>query len=66
MKHAKPEVVKSYDKIVDAYHSGPPKCCHTCLHYANDGICLAFFMTPPEDFAASVDQCPDWEVDVPF
>jgi len=66
LRHAKPEVVKAYDIIVEAYHQGPPKCCHTCLHYANDGICVAFFMTPPQDFAASVNQCADWEMDVPF
>lgn len=66
MRHAKPEVVKAYDKIVDAYHSGPPKCCHTCEHYCVDGLCVEFFMTPPEEFAATVDGCEKWEAECPF
>ena len=51
---------------VTLYKAGPPKCCHTCEHYGNDGLCVAFFMEPPEDFAATVNLCPEWEVECPF
>jgi hypothetical protein len=46
--------------------AGPPKCCHTCEHYGVDGLCVEFFMTPPEDFAATVDGCDKWELELPF
>jgi hypothetical protein len=46
--------------------AGPPKCCHTCEMYGNDGLCTEFFMTPPAEFAAEVDACPKWECEVPF
>jgi len=46
--------------------AGPPKCCHTCEHYGVDGLCVEFFMKPPEDFAATVDECADWEMEIPF
>jgi len=43
-----------------------PKCCHTCEHYGVDGLCVTFFMTPPVEFAATVDSCPDWQEECPF
>jgi hypothetical protein len=46
--------------------AGPPKCCFTCEHYGNDGLCVEFFMTPPEDFAASINACDKWEREMPF
>jgi hypothetical protein len=46
--------------------AGPPKCCHTCEHYGVDGLCVEFFMTPPEEFAATVDGCDKWELELPF
>ena len=46
--------------------AGPPKCCHTCDHFNQSGHCLAFDMTPPEDFAATVDACDKWEQELPF
>ena len=50
----------------DRMRAGPPKCCHTCEHYGVDGLCVEFFMTPPEDFAATVDACDKWEAQCPF
>ena len=46
--------------------AGPPKCCFTCEHYGVDGLCVEFFMTPPEEFAATVDGCEKWEQECPF
>lgn len=46
--------------------AGPPKCCHTCEHYDRSGRCLVFDMTPPEDFASTVDGCDKWEEECPF
>jgi hypothetical protein len=46
--------------------AGPPKCCHTCEHYGIDGLCVEFFMRPPDDFAATVDACDKWEWEIPF
>lgn len=51
---------REWDKV------GPPKCCHTCEHYGVDGLCVKFFMTPPEEFAASMDGCDKWERECPF
>jgi hypothetical protein len=46
--------------------AGPPRCCHTCEHYGNDGQCVEFFMQPPAEFAEAVGECPKWEREVPF
>ena len=46
--------------------AGPPKCCHTCDHLNQSGHCLAFDMTPPEDFASTVDACEQWIMEIPF
>jgi hypothetical protein len=46
--------------------AGPPKCCHTCEFYSVDGLCVEFFMTPPEDFAARIDACDKWMREVTF
>ena len=46
--------------------SGPPKCCHTCDQFNQSGHCLAFDMTPPEDFASTVDGCEQWVEMIPF
>lgn len=46
--------------------AGPPKCCHTCDQFNQSGHCLAFDMRPPDEFAASVDACESWEMEVPF
>jgi hypothetical protein len=46
--------------------AGPPRCCHTCEHYGIDGLCVAFFRTPPEEFAATMNACEEWEAEVPF
>lgn len=43
-----------------------PQCCHTCENYDLKGVCLRYRMTPPEDFAATIDACPDWIQDIPF
>lgn len=61
MKQRHPEPM-----AVTLYKAGPPRCCHTCEHYGNDGLCVTFFMEPPEDFATTVDSCPEWEIEIPF
>lgn len=62
MKHEMPAfVVEWYDM-----RDNPPKCCHTCEFYRYDGVCTQFDMRPPEDFAATIDQCDKWEMECPF
>jgi len=63
MRHKEPEVVTLYKDWVKA---GPPRCCHTCEHYGTDGLCIEYWMNPPEDFAASVNACDKWQQEVPF
>ncbi len=46
--------------------AGPPKCCHTCEFYSVDGLCIEFFMRPPEDFAERIDSCSQWMREVAF
>lgn len=62
-RHAEPDFVTDFKRWLAA---GPPKCCHTCEHYGNDGQCVEFFMKPPAEFAAEVDACPKWEAECPF
>lgn len=58
-----PKLLVDYREWVKA---GPPKCCHTCEHYRVDGFCVEFFMSPPEEFAASMDGCDKWKREIPF
>lgn len=46
--------------------NGPPRCCHTCHHYDNEGFCERFEQRPPEGFAATHDACPSWVMEIPF
>lgn len=46
--------------------AGPPKCCHTCEHYSQNGECWQYKMTPPQAFADSVGECKDWIPSIPF
>lgn len=63
MRHPMPIEVKNY---YEAVKKGAPPCCHTCESYADNGICLEYHMTPPEDFAASIGKCPMWIGSIPF
>jgi len=58
-----PQFLIDYREWVKA---GPPKCCFTCDHFNQSGHCLAFDMTPPEDFAATLDSCDKWVDMIPF
>lgn len=46
--------------------AGPQKCCHTCESYSKNGICERFGMRTPDEFAAQVDACPSWMMELPF
>jgi hypothetical protein len=43
-----------------------PKFCHTCEKYNDDGLCVEYDMTPPEDFAKEEDACEAWEYNDPI
>lgn len=58
-----PQFLIDYRELVKA---GPPKCCFTCDWYTKEGACLEFGMTPPEDFASTVDACDQWVLELPF
>lgn len=58
-RHPEPECV-----II--YRQGPPKCCHTCDSYTQDGECERFGTEPPADFAATPGACPNWLMEIPF
>ena len=60
MKHKEPQFVTEWRKMQ------PPKCCHTCLEYSNDGLCLMYKEIPPEQFAKTVNICDKWQLDIPF
>ena len=63
MKAKEPEVLRKYREIVA---KGPPRVCHTCDHYLDDGSCRHYNATPPADFAATPNACPDWLMAPPF
>ncbi len=68
-RHPEPDFVTAYKEWLKA---GPPKCCHTCDHYGHErygdkaGYCREFNMEPPEEFAATVDECGSWTQEIPF
>ena len=63
LRHAEPKDVLHYRL---AKHRQPPACCHTCEHYDQHGSCTKFDQSPPEDFAATIGACPEWEEEIPF
>ncbi len=63
MRHKEPEAITIYREQIKA---GPPRCCHTCEHYGTDGLCIEFWMQPPEDFASTVNECTKWQQEVTF
>jgi len=62
-QHPMPKFIKDWYEI---RRQALPACCHTCLEYGTDGICEKHKMEPPEDFAATVDACNEYEPGVPF
>lgn len=63
MRHKEPEFLTQWKEW---YQAGPPRCCHTCENYGVDGLCVTFFMKPPEDFAAAQNSCEQWEQEIPL
>ena len=63
MKPTPPKIVADWQKMIE---TPPPRCCHTCWHYTDAGVCKVFHAEPPEYFTQEIDQCDDWEQDVPF
>lgn len=63
MKSKEPEVLRKYREIVA---NGPPRVCHTCDHYLDDGSCRHYDATPPDDFAGTPNACPAWLMAPPF
>jgi len=60
------EVIQWRERYKKAALDLPPKCCHTCEDYTDDGYCRHFQMEPPADFASTFDQCPEWYEKIPF
>ena len=44
----------------------PPRCCHTCYKYQDDGTCEQFGMRPPDEFTQTLNTCDQWEDIIPF
>ena len=63
VRYGEPEDVKHWR---EAKHRQAPACCHTCEHYDQHGSCTKFDQVPPEDFAAMIGACPEWEEEIPF
>ncbi len=63
MRPPKPKIVVLYEEVIK---NGPPRCCHTCAEYDEDGQCLRFDSEPPEAFAATPDACQEWIMEIPF
>lgn len=61
MKHDMPDHIKEFYRYKE-----PPKCCHTCDFYMDDGNCQIYNMTPPEEFAAQEGQCDKWQEVITF
>lgn len=63
MRHPEPAIVIHYRKTINAE---PPRVCHTCDHYTEQGVCEKFNEPPPADFASEPGGCAFWEWEVPF
>jgi hypothetical protein len=45
---------------------GPPKCCHSCDHYDENGKCEKFDAEPPVEFLGTENACDVWFEVIPF
>jgi hypothetical protein len=66
MQSQRPPIPEFLKQWRDWIKASPPRCCHTCEHYKNDGRCAVFDMIPPAEFAATVDRCQQWEQEIPW
>lgn len=62
-KPPEPQIVRAWRQQV---RGGPPRCCHTCDWYRDDGTCAQYRQRVPDDFAARIDACPAWTEEIPF
>lgn len=63
MRHPEPQVVKDYWQ---QQNQSMPRCCHTCDHYKEDGLCESYEMRPPLEFTQAVGKCERWLDLIPF
>lgn len=61
MRYKEPESVIKWRAGIKA-----PKCCHTCDEYDAQGKCMLHWSDPPEEFAATLNACPDWIEEMAF
>ena len=62
--------LKTIQEWREAVHN-PPKCCVNCDHYPEahwkeDATCQKFKQSPPQEFAESENNCPEWVDLLPF
>jgi hypothetical protein len=51
--------------------NNPPRCCVNCDHYTDaywstDEICKRYNANPPQEYAESENECPEWVQMIPF
>lgn len=63
MRPTPPDAVLIYR---EAKSMQPPRCCHTCWDFSDDGLCFKFKIAPPDEFTREIDVCEDWFPEVPF
>lgn len=63
MRPPKPPKLIEYEKLVN---QGPPRYCHNCDDYNQDGYCVTFGEAPPAEFASSEGACKNWVLEIPF
>jgi hypothetical protein len=62
-RQPEPAIVTHYRETLRAE---PPRVCHTCDHYSEQGLCEKFDQVPPVEFANEPDGCEAWEWEIPF
>lgn len=62
-RHPEPAIVTLYRTTLAAE---PPRVCHTCDHYTEQGVCAEYNDTPPMEFANEPGGCALWELEIPF
>jgi len=62
-RHQEPAIVTHYRETLRAE---PPRVCHTCDHYSEQGVCEKFDSEPPADFASEPGGCALWSEEIPF
>jgi hypothetical protein len=66
MRPKAPQFLIDWQHYLEKKRGGPPKCCHSCDYYDENGKCEKFDAEPPVEFLGTENACDVWLEVIPF